>query len=169
MSLPVLAFLILAYLLFDALFKPRAPDELPSALIGKPAPVMVLPPLDAATPGFAPSDLRQGRVTVMNVFASWCLPCREEAPVLQALGRTKGFALYGFVYRDTGAKARAFLNEVGNPFQRIDLDAEGRAGIEWGVYGVPETFIIDGRGIIRERIVGALTDEKLRERTFSRR
>jgi len=164
--LPLLAFLGLAYLLFDALFKPRAPDELPSALIGKPAPTMALPPLDAATPDFAPSDLRQGRVTVMNVFASWCLPCREEAPMLQALGHTKGFVLYGFVYRDTGAKARAFLNEVGNPFQRIGLDADGRAGIEWGVYGVPETFIIDGRGIIRERIVGALTEEKLKSELF---
>ncbi|HSZ74756.1 MAG TPA: DsbE family thiol:disulfide interchange protein [Rhizomicrobium sp.] len=164
--LPLLAFLGLAYLLFDALIKPRAPDELPSALIGKPAPTIVLLPLDAATSSFGPKDLASGHVTVMNVFASWCEPCRAEAPMLQALGRMKGFSLYGFVYRDTGAKARAFLDEVGNPFQRIGLDTDGRAGIEWGVYGVPETFVIDGRGIIRERIVGALTEDKLRRELF---
>jgi cytochrome c biogenesis protein CcmG/thiol:disulfide interchange protein DsbE len=165
-AVPVLAFLGLAYLLFDSLIRPHAPDELPSALIGKPVPSIVLPPLDAATKGFGPADLRQGHVTVVNIFASWCEPCREEAPVLAGLSREKRFAFYGFVYKDTALRARAFLGETGNPFARIGLDADGRAGIEWGVYGVPETFIVDGRGIIRERIVGGLTDQKLREELF---
>ena len=98
---------------------------------------------------------------MVNVFASWCVPCRTEAPVLARLAASRGVALYGLVQKDTPAKVRAFLGEVGNPFQRIALDADGRASIEWGVYGVPETFVIDGRGIIRARFVGALTDEVL--------
>lgn len=163
--LPVLAFLGLAYLLFSSLFRARPPDELPSALIGKPVPALTLPPLDAATQGFGPKDL-QGHVTVVNIFASWCEPCRAEAPVLASLSREKGFVLYGLVYKDTAAKARAFLDEAGNPFARIGLDADGNVGIEWGLYGVPETFIVDGRGIIRERIVGELTDQKLRDELF---
>jgi len=165
-GVPVLAFLVLAYLLFSSLFRSRPPDELPSALIGKPVPAIVLPPLDAAVQGFGPKDLAQGRVTVVNIFASWCDPCRAEAPVLASLSREKGFALYGFVYKDTALKARAFLDETGNPFARIGLDTSGSKGIEWGVYGVPETFIVDGRGIIRERIVGGLTDQKIRDELF---
>jgi len=165
-AVPVLAFLGLAYLLFSSLFRAKPPDELPSALIGKPAPAIVLLQLDAATQGFGPKDLAQGRVTVVNIFASWCEPCRAEAPVLASLSHEKRFAFYGFVYKDTALKARAFLDQTGNPFARIGLDADGRAGIEWGVYGVPETFIVDGRGIIRERIVGGLTDQKLRDELF---
>jgi len=165
-GVPVLAFLVLAYLLFSSLFRSRPPDELPSALIGKSVPALTLPPLDVAAQGFGPKDLAQGRVTVVNVFASWCEPCREEVPLLASLSRTKGFELYGFVYKDTALKARAFLNETGNPFARVGLDTSGSKGIEWGVYGVPETFIVDGRGIIRERIVGGLTDQKVRDELF---
>lgn len=163
--LPVLAFIGLSYLLFSSLFRSRPPDELPSALIGKPAPALALPPLDVAAQGFGPKDL-QGHVTVVNIFASWCEPCRAEAPVLASLSHEKGFALYGLVYKDTAAKARAFLDETGNPFARIGLNTSGNAGIEWGLYGVPETFIVDGRGIIRERIVGGLTDQKVRDQLF---
>src|SRR6201986_5125751 len=118
-------------------------------LVGKPAPVTPLPALDAQAQSFGPADLRSGHVTVVNVFASWCAPCREEAPMLQTLAQMKSISLYGMVQKDTPAKARAFLADFGNPFQRIDLDADGRASIEWGVYGVPETFVIDGKGIIR--------------------
>jgi cytochrome c biogenesis protein CcmG/thiol:disulfide interchange protein DsbE len=165
-AVPVLAFLVLAYLLFSSLFRSKPPDELPSALIGRPVPNLVLPALDASTPGFGPKDLAQGRVTVVNIFASWCEPCREEAPVLAGLARKKNFVLFGLVYKDTATRARAFLDQTGNPFARIGLDADGHVGIEWGLYGVPETFVVDGRGIIRERIVGLLTEEKLRNELF---
>ncbi|HEY3639059.1 MAG TPA: DsbE family thiol:disulfide interchange protein [Rhizomicrobium sp.] len=153
--LPVLAFGALVYLFFDSLNGPP-PDELPSALVGKPAPSTNLPPLDAATTAFSSADFRKGHVTVVNVWASWCVPCRAEAPALAALAQLKGVALYGMVYEDHANAARAFLKESGNPFSRIDLDSDGRAGIEWGIYGVPETFVIDSRGIVRLRYAGPI-------------
>jgi cytochrome c biogenesis protein CcmG/thiol:disulfide interchange protein DsbE len=159
--LPLIAFAVLAGVLFWNLSRPQN-GALPSALIDKPAPSTTLPALDAGSRGFGPADLRAGHVTVVNVWASWCAPCRIEAPALATLSQQKGFALYGFVYKDTPEKARAFLNAFGNPFSRIGIDARGRAAIEWGVYGAPETFVIDGKGIVRERFVGALTDEMLR-------
>jgi cytochrome c biogenesis protein CcmG/thiol:disulfide interchange protein DsbE len=129
-------------------------------MIGKPVPAEALPPLDAAALGFAPKDL-MGHVTVVNVWASWCVPCRQEAPALAELGADKSIALYGFVYKDKPAAARAFLQQYGNPFARLGLDADGSTAIDWGVYGVPETYVIDAKGIIRERYVGALTDDAL--------
>lgn len=158
--LPVLAFGGLAYLLFHSLSSPP-PDELPSALIGKPAPPLSLPPLDARAKGFSRTDLAAGRVTVINVWASWCVPCREEAPALIQLAKLPGVALVGLVYKDKAGKARAFLDEVGNPFARIDADSSGRAAIDWGVYDVPETFVIDGRGIVRLRYSGPITPDVL--------
>ena len=149
---PVLVFFGIAFFFFAGLRERAqvAPDELPSMLVGKPAPFTPLPALDAQAQGFSPADLRSGgHVTVLNVFASWCAPCREEAPALAALSRLKGVSLYGMVQKDTPAKARAFLADVGNPYSRIVLDADGRASIEWGVYGLPETFIIDRAGVIR--------------------
>jgi cytochrome c biogenesis protein CcmG/thiol:disulfide interchange protein DsbE len=134
---------------------------IPSALIGRPAPRLELPPLDALAQGFGPRDLTSGHVTVVNVFASWCVPCHSEAPVIAQLAGAHDFALYGLVQKDTPAKVRAFLAETGNPFRRIALDGDGRASIEWGVYGVPETFVIDGHGIIRARFVGEITEEVL--------
>ena len=157
---PLLGFIVLAGILFWNLSRPQnAP--LPSMLIDKPAPAISLPGLDSAVEGFGPSDLRQGHVTVINVWASWCAQCRIEAPALSALAQQKGFSLYGFVYKDTPEKARAFLSELGNPFSKIGIDESGRAGIEWGVYGAPETFIVDGKGIVRERFVGPISDEDL--------
>jgi cytochrome c biogenesis protein CcmG/thiol:disulfide interchange protein DsbE len=158
--LPALGFVVVAAFLFHSLREP-APDVLSSVMIGKPAPHLVLPALDPNTRGFGPRELASGHVTVVNVFASWCVPCRTEAPVLARLAASGDIALFGLVQKDAPAKVRAFLGEVGNPFQRIALDADGRASIEWGVYGVPETFVIDGRGIIRARVVGALTDDVL--------
>src|SRR5208283_407773 len=110
----------------------------------------------AKATAFAPQDLAAGHVTVLNVWASWCVPCRAEAPALAELAARKGVALYGLVYKDTPAKARTFLDETGDPYQRIDLDRDGEAGIEWGVAGVPETFVIDGKGIVRLRYAGPL-------------
>ena len=138
-----------------------APNDLPSVLIGKSAPITPLPPLDAHAKGFTPADLHSGHVTVMNVFASWCAPCREEAPTLRVLSQMKGVVLYGMVQKDTPQKVRAFLADVGNPYSRIDLDTDGRASIEWGVYGLPETFIVDPRGIVRLRYAGAITPDVL--------
>jgi len=157
--LPALAFLVLAGVLFHSLIQP-SPDVLPSALIDKPVPRLEMPPLDAGTQGFGPRELSSGHVTVVNVFASWCVPCHSEAPVIATLANRKDFALYGLVQKDAPAKIRAFFAENGgDPFQRIALDSDGRASIEWGVYGVPETFVIDGHGIIRARIVGEITPE----------
>jgi cytochrome c biogenesis protein CcmG/thiol:disulfide interchange protein DsbE len=159
--LPALGFVVVAAFLFYSLRGP-APDVLSSAMVGKPVPRLTLPPLDGTTQGFGARELAAGHVTVVNVFASWCVPCRTEAPVLARLAASGNVALYGLVQKDTAAKVHAFLEDVGgNPFQRIALDADGRASIEWGVYGVPETFVIDGRGIIRARFVGALTDDML--------
>jgi cytochrome c biogenesis protein CcmG/thiol:disulfide interchange protein DsbE len=139
------------------------PGMVPSALIGKPAPQIDLPALDAKAEAFAPKDFASGHVTVLNVWASWCVPCRAEAPALMTLSTLKGVALYGLVYKDTPAKARDFLDEMGDPYRRLDIDADGRAGIEWGVYGVPETFVIDGKGIVRLRYPGPLVGSALTE------
>ncbi len=158
--LPLVAFVVVAGVLFWNLSRPQT-GALPSTLIDEPVPAVTLPPLDAAAQGFGPADLRAGHVTVINVWASWCVQCRVEAPALAQLSRQRGFALWGFVYKDTPEKARAFLNELGNPFARIGIDRSGRAGIEWGVYGAPETFIVDGRGIVRERFVGPMSDDAL--------
>jgi cytochrome c biogenesis protein CcmG/thiol:disulfide interchange protein DsbE len=157
---PVLVFAVLVIGFALSLHGP-APDELPSMLVDKPAPMLTLPPLDANAQAFAPADLRAGHVTVLNVFASWCIPCRIEGPGLAQVAALNGVALYGMVYKDTPQKARAFLADLGNPYQRIDLDADGRAGIEWGVYGVPETFVIDGKGIVRLRYPGPLVGDAL--------
>ncbi|HTO40767.1 MAG TPA: DsbE family thiol:disulfide interchange protein [Rhizomicrobium sp.] len=154
---PVLAFVALALILFAQLSQPQEPGELPSALIGKPAPVEALPALDDKAQGFGAHDLASGRVTVVNIWASWCAPCRAEAPALTLLSTDTSVQLFGIAYQDKPANARAFLNEVGNPFARV-ARADGSIGIEWGISGVPETFVIDGRGIVRARITGALTD-----------
>ncbi len=156
---PVVLFGVLAVLLYGRLHSPA--DEVPSVLLGEPAPRTVLPPLDAGTRGFGPDDLK-GRVTLVNVFASWCIPCREEAPALAALARVHHVRLIGLVYKDKPEAARAFLDEYGNPFERIGLDADGRAGIEWGISKVPESFVVDARGVIRGRF-GPLDPDTLEQ------
>ncbi|HEY1630436.1 MAG TPA: DsbE family thiol:disulfide interchange protein [Rhizomicrobium sp.] len=158
--LPAALFAVLAYAMYLSLSAP-APGELPSVLVDKPAPAIALPALDAKAQGFGRADLAQGHVVVLNVFASWCVPCRAEAPALDQLKAMHGVALYGLVWKDSAAKARAFLDEVGNPYARIDLDEDGHAGIDWGVYGVPETFIIDGHGVVRMRYAGPLVGDAL--------
>ncbi|MGD0189928.1 MAG: DsbE family thiol:disulfide interchange protein [Rhizomicrobium sp.] len=158
--LPIVALAVLGYVFMRSLNSPP-PDQLPSVLIDKPAPAVSLPPLDAQTKGFTSADLKSGHVTVVNLFASWCVPCHAEAPGLQEIARQQGVALYGIVYKDTPDKARAFLGDVGNPFARIDIDADGHAGIDWGITGVPETFVIDGKGIVRLRYAGPAIGDAL--------
>jgi cytochrome c biogenesis protein CcmG/thiol:disulfide interchange protein DsbE len=158
--IPIAGFAVLAFFLFRSLWAP-APSLIPSALINKPAPRLSLPALDAQSAAFTAADLASGHVSVLNVFASWCAPCRTETAQLDALSRLPGVALYGLTQKDKPEATRAFLAEVGNPFAKIARDDDGRASIEWGVYGVPETYVVDGKGIIRLKYVGPLTDEAL--------
>jgi cytochrome c biogenesis protein CcmG/thiol:disulfide interchange protein DsbE len=137
-------------------------SELPSALIDRPVPDFSLPGLDGAgVPGLATADLG-GHVALINVFASWCLPCKAEHPVLAALAKD-GVAIYGINYKDKAQDARAWLAQLGNPYRRIGVDATGRTAIDWGVYGVPETFVVDAKGRIRYRHVGPIMPFQLDE------
>ncbi|HET7086863.1 MAG TPA: DsbE family thiol:disulfide interchange protein [Rhizomicrobium sp.] len=160
--LPIAGFALLAFFLFKSLWSP-SPTLVPSALLNKPAPRLVLPGLDAKSAAFMPQDLAAGHVSVINIFASWCAPCREEAPQLAELAKTPGLELYGMTQKDKPAATRAFLDEMGNPFARIARDDDGRASIEWGVYGVPETYVVDGKGIIRLKYVGPIDERALKE------
>jgi cytochrome c biogenesis protein CcmG/thiol:disulfide interchange protein DsbE len=140
----------------------RDPGTLPSALLDHPVPAFELPGLDGGE-GFSNTDL-VGQVSLVNVFASWCVPCRVEHPVLMKLAES-GVPIYGINYKDPADQAQAWLAELGNPFQKIGADRNGRVGIEWGVYGVPETFVVDAEGRIRHKHVGPLQPRDL-ERTL---
>ena len=160
--LPLVAFLALAGLLLTRLFSGDA-SVLPSALIGKPAPTFALAPVAGVDkPGLATADLAKGGVTIVNVFASWCVPCRSEAPQLAELAR-RGVPLAGIAYKDKPQDTRRFLNQLGDPYARIGADEDGRVGIDFGVYGVPETYVVDGKGVIQTKIVGPLTDDNIRD------
>jgi cytochrome c biogenesis protein CcmG, thiol:disulfide interchange protein DsbE len=135
------------------------PGKLPSALIDKPAPDFALPPL-TDKPGLATGDLK-GEVTLVNFFASWCAPCRIEHPLLMRIG--KSVPLVGIAYKDKPEESRRFLEQLGDPYRRIAVDRDGRAAIDFGVYGVPETYVIDRDGKIRFRFVGPLTEKAWRE------
>jgi cytochrome c biogenesis protein CcmG, thiol:disulfide interchange protein DsbE len=143
---------------FAVFLQQGPPGFLPSQLVGKSAPDFTLPPLDAEAQSFARAELSQGRPTVINFFASWCTPCRVEHPTLQAMAARGDITLYGIDYKDTPEKARAFLNELGNPFGRINEDRDGRAAIDFGVTGVPETFVVDGNGVIKAHYAGPLSN-----------
>ena len=138
------------------------PSLIPSALIGHRVPQTSLPPIaglkrDGATvPGLDPASF-QGAVSVVNVWASWCVPCHDEAPLLTELAKDKRFQLVGINYKDAADNARRFLGRYGNPFGRVGVDANGRASIEWGVYGVPETFIIGRDARIAYKLIGPIT------------
>ena len=110
---------------------------------------------------FAASDLAQGKPTIVNIFASWCVPCLEEHPMLMALAEEPGMRIYGINYKDDPASARRFLGRYGNPYDRVGTDSSGRTAIDFGVYGVPETFVISGDGTIAYRHVGPLTEEAI--------
>lgn len=165
--LPLAIFIALAGLFFIRLFAGDA-SRLPSALIGKPVPAFDLAPLAGldGVPGFKTEDLRKGRVSLVNVFASWCGPCRQEHAVLMQIAmdetlKEKGVELYGLSYKDETANALKFLNAEGNPFSRVGVDQAGRTAIDFGVYGVPETFVVKGDGTISYKFVGPLTPAAL--------
>jgi len=151
--LPVAVFALIAAGFYLALGTDT--DVLPSALINQEAPRFALPPLPGRERGFSNADL-QGTVSLVNVFASWCVPCREEHRVLSALAVSKRVPIYGIDYKDRGDAATAWIAELGDPYTLIGAD-DGQVGIEWGVYGVPETFVVDGTGHIRYKHVGPLT------------
>ncbi|MCW5688281.1 MAG: DsbE family thiol:disulfide interchange protein, partial [Pseudolabrys sp.] len=140
--------------------------KLPSALIGKPVPETNLPPIkDLAingkpVPGLT-TDALKGNVTLVNVWASWCVPCRDEAPLLEQLAKDTRFKMVGINYKDATDDARRFLNRFGNPFSAVGADEKGRTSIDWGVYGVPETFLIDRDGRIAYKLVGPITAQNI--------
>jgi cytochrome c biogenesis protein CcmG, thiol:disulfide interchange protein DsbE len=163
-SVPLCVFAVLAAVFFIGL-KGNDPSIVPSALIGQRVPTFQLPPLEGmALPGLASADLARGKVTLVNVFASWCGPCRLEHPVLMQLSKRGDIAVAGINYKDEPENARRFLTSLGVPYQAIGADPAGRASIDWGVYGVPETFVVDGKGIIRFKWVGPLSDRNALER-----
>jgi cytochrome c biogenesis protein CcmG, thiol:disulfide interchange protein DsbE len=158
--LPVILFAALAALFWKGLS--GTPNEIPSALIGKPVPDFALnevPGLGA--PGFADAQLKTGKVTVVNVWASWCAPCRIEHPLLTELARRPDIQLFGINYKDEPENAVRFLGTLGQPFAAVGEDRDGRTAIDFGVYGVPETFIVDGQGMIRYKHIGPLTAEAI--------
>lgn len=137
------------------------PQRLPSALVGRPAPQFALAPLEGIDrPGLATADL-MGNVTVVNVFASWCIPCHEEHPFLMELAKDTRIRIAGINQKDQPDNARRFLGRSGNPYTRVGVDPTGRAAIDWGVYGVPETFIVGRDGTIRFKHVGPITQAVL--------
>ena len=162
--LPVVGFAALLTFLYLGLT--LNPQRIPSALTEKPVPEFTLPPLAGGgdRPGLSSTDLRNGEIHLVNVFASWCLPCRVEHPQLMALASQGEIALHGVNYKDPPDQAVAFLERLGNPYRRIGADAQGRVSIEWGVYGVPESFLIDGQGQIVCKHIGPLSERDLSDK-----
>jgi cytochrome c biogenesis protein CcmG/thiol:disulfide interchange protein DsbE len=163
MALPLLGFAVMAALFWFRLGA-GDPAKLPSALIGRPVPQTTLPALEglasngAPIPGLDPAAFK-GKVSVVNVWASWCVPCHDEAPLLTTLGQDKRLQMVGINYKDSPDNARRFLGRYGNPFGIVGVDGNGRAAIEWGVYGVPETFIVGRDGRVAYKLVGGVTPE----------
>lgn len=162
---PLLVFVALAGLFFVRLRSGADPSAVPSVMIGKPVPAFALPPLPGVTaadgtplPGLSSADLK-GRVTLVNFWASWCAPCQIEHPQLMRLTREPGVTLVGVAYKDAPENARRFLTRNGVPFRAVGLDSTGRTAIDFGVYGVPESFIVGPDGVIRDKLVGIVTPE----------
>jgi cytochrome c biogenesis protein CcmG/thiol:disulfide interchange protein DsbE len=153
---PLALFAVFLAVVAAGLFAP-ADRAIQSALVGRPVPEFSLPPGAAGRPGLASADLRRGRPQLVNVFASWCVPCRVEAPQLAALAE-RGVPIVGVAVRDRPEDLARFLAEHGNPFRAIGADSDRRVQMELGSAGVPETFVVDGAGIIRHQHIGAITD-----------
>lgn len=158
--LPAFVFLVLAVALGWGLS--RNASELPSNLIGKPVPEFSLPPVQGRELGLSSDDLK-GEVSLVNVWASWCVPCRREKPLFLRLKEAGAVTIHGLNYKDDPAQAADFLDTYGDAYTRTGADIDGRVGIEWGVYGLPETFVIDKNGLIRHRHVGELTPQALQD------
>ncbi len=159
--LPPLVFAGFAALFAFGMFRDN-PDELPTALAGREAPSMTLGPL-GSLPELDDANLRDGEVKLVNYWASWCPPCRVEHPTLMQLA-DEGLAVYGVNYKDTPGNALAFLDELGDPYVGVGADPDGRTALDWGVYGVPETFVVDGEGRVVMRVAGPVTQRVLETR-----
>jgi cytochrome c biogenesis protein CcmG/thiol:disulfide interchange protein DsbE len=163
--IPLAVFVALAALFFFRLGV-GDPNRIPSALIGREVPQTELPPVEGLlqdgkpVPGLSPS-LFAGKVTLVNVWASWCVPCHDEAPLLDRMAKDKRFQIVGINYKDQPDNARRFIGRYGNPFVAVGADPNGRAAIDWGVYGVPETFVVGKDGRIAYKLVGPITEQNL--------
>ena len=159
--LPLVIFVIMGVFLGIGLT--LDPRLVPSPLVGKPVPSFRLAPVQGRTLGLASEDLR-GEVSVVNVFASWCVACRDEHPLWMELAQQHALPIHGLNYKDAPDDAQRWLGQLGDPYTRTGADRDGRVGIDWGVYGVPETFVIDKHGVIRDKIVGPITRQSIAER-----
>jgi len=158
--LPLILFIVLA--VFLALGLNLNPGEIPSPLINKPAPSFSAPKLQAPEEKLSPADLK-GKVWLFNVWASWCASCRSEHPILNQLAQQKAAIIVGLNYKDGQEAAKGWLAQLGNPYDVSIMDQDGRIGIDWGVYGVPETFVIDKRGVVRYKHTGPVTPEDVQQ------
>jgi cytochrome c biogenesis protein CcmG, thiol:disulfide interchange protein DsbE len=159
--LPLVAFLVLAVFLYIGLG--LDPHEVPSPLIDKPAPAFTLPQLHDPKKQFSMQEMK-GKVWLLNVWSSWCVSCKEEHPVLLSLSQQNIVPIYGLDYKDKKEDAEMWLRQAGDPYTLSVMDSDGRVGINYGVYGVPETYVIDKAGIIRFKQIGPVTDQNLREK-----
>lgn len=159
--IPALVFIGLAIGLGIGLTKD--PSRVPSALIDQPVPEFDLPPVEGRTLGLASTDLGKGKASLVNIFASWCGPCRIEHPLWMKLSEEGEVSIHGLNYKDRPEDVNKWLNQLGDPYQRTGADIDGRVSIDWGVYGVPETFVVDSTGRIRYRHIGVMTREDLEE------
>ncbi|MGB9093685.1 MAG: DsbE family thiol:disulfide interchange protein [Gallionella sp.] len=158
---PFLAFVVLAIFLYIGLG--LDPHEIPSPLINKPAPAFTLPQLYNPAKQFSSEEMK-GKVWLLNVWASWCVSCREEHPVLMELSQQHIVPIYGLDYKDKNPDGEAWLREGGDPYTLVITDANGRVGIDYGVYGVPETYVIDKQGMIRYKQIGPVTHQSLQQK-----
>ncbi len=162
--LPLILFGLVAAVFIKGLMNEKGTNYIPSNLIGKKVEFKLdaLPGLmtksGESVPTFSSDDLAKGHVSILNVWASWCISCRAEHPFLEKLAHKSGARLYGLNYKDAASDGRRFLKRFGNPYEAVGMDRRGRVGIDFGVYGVPETFIIDGKGIIRYKYPGPIND-----------
>ncbi len=166
LALPLFAFILLAGLFYYAL-KTGDPSNLPSVLIGKKVPQFALPAIEgqkAKIPGFSSEVLRNGKITIVNFWASWCGPCHQEHPFLVSLAKVSGAPMYGINYKDAPTNARRFLGRYENPYLAIGADRTGRVSIDWGVYGLPETFVVNGQGKIIYKHVGPIVTEAAKQK-----
>ena len=161
--IPLVLFLVLA--VFLAIGLNRDPHEVPSPLINKPAPAFEIPQLSEPNQSFSPASMK-GQVWILNVWASWCVACREEHPVLVELAKSKMAPIIGLDYKDKREEALAMLAKQGNPYVLSAFDSNGRVGIDYGVYGVPETYVIDKTGIIRFKHIGPITMDLLNKKIY---
>jgi cytochrome c biogenesis protein CcmG/thiol:disulfide interchange protein DsbE len=166
--LPLGIFLALAAVFFTRLVSGEDPSAIPSVLVGKTAPDFALPALEGLARDGRPipgldTEMLRGKISLVNVFASWCAPCREEHPLLTRLAGDPRLQVLGINYKDIPENARRFLGELGNPYAAVGVDEKGRTAIDWGVYGVPETFLVGPDGVIRRKFIGPLSEQAIAE------